>query len=237
MGGATGAILIATAVGYIISFIPLRFIFSNKTKIPHIDTKEIFRYGVPSALTFFGLISFISSDVILVKHFFDPVQAGLYAGLSLIGRIVFFVSAPIGTVMFPIIVQKHSKGVNFGNTFKIAIVLVLAPSICISLFYFFFPKFSVLFFLKNPAYLGISPLLGLFGFYITFYSILYLFANFYLSIKKTKIYLPVLTVAFLQIVLIIFYHSNFLQIIMISFVLILVLLSGFLLYYPYATKK
>jgi O-antigen/teichoic acid export membrane protein len=184
-----------------------------------------------------GLISFISTDIILVKHFFDPTQAGLYAGLSLIGRIIFFVSAPIGTVMFPIIVQKHTKGDSFSNTFKMALGLVLIPSLLLSLFYLFYPTFSILFFLKRPEYLSISPLLGLFGFYITFYNVLYLFANFYLSIKKTFIYIPILTGALLQILLITIYHQSFIQIIMISFVLVLLLVIGFLVYYPYATKK
>jgi O-antigen/teichoic acid export membrane protein len=235
--GATSAIVISAVAGYMVSFLPLKFLFSHKTQSPDIETKELFRYGVPSALALLGLISFISSDIILVKHFFDPTQAGQYAGLSLIGRVIFFISAPIGTVMFPIIVQKHAKGQNFSNTFKLSVGLMLLPSIFLTLFYFFFPNFSVLFFLKRPEYLSISPLLGLFGLYITLYCTVYLFANFYLSIKKTIIYRPILIVALLQIILITFYHQSFFQIIIISFMLILLLMIGFLVYYPYATRK
>jgi len=235
--GATGAILLSLLGGYLISFLPIRNLLFNKIKNPDIKTTEIFRYGIPTALTLLGLISFISTDIILVKHFFDPVHAGLYAGLSLIGRIIFFVSAPIGTVMFPLIIQKHTKGTNFSNTFKLALSMVFLPSLLLSLFYFFYPTFSILFFLKRSEYLSIAPLLGLFGFYITFYNVLYLFANFYLSIKKTLIYIPILIGALLQIILIIIYHQSFTQIITISFVLVLLLVIGFLVYYPYATKK
>ena len=235
--GATGALLASGLGGYLFSFLPLRFLFSNKTESPNIETKEFFRYGIPSALTLLGLVSFISMDIILVKHFFDPVQAGQYAGLSLIGRVIFFLTAPIGTVMFPVIVQKHAKGVNFSNTFKMAIVLALVPALCITIFYFLFPHFTILFFLKRSQYLAVTPLLAVFGLYITFYSMLYLFANFYLSIKKTKIYIPILIGALLQIVLISLYHQSFLQIIMISFILVLLLVIGFLVYYPYATRK
>ncbi len=235
--GAVGALLLSAIGGYVFSIIPLRFLFFNKTKSPEIETKELFRYGIPSALTLLGLISFISTDIILVKHFFDPIQAGQYAGLSLIGRVIFFISAPIGTVMFPIIVQKHTKGINFSNTFKLAVGLMLIPSICLTLFYSLFPKFSILFFLKRPDYLSVTPLLGIFGLYITFYCVLYLFANFYLSIKKTNIYFPILIGAILQIALITVYHQSFMQIIMISFTLVLLLVISFLVYYPYATKK
>ncbi len=235
--GAVGALVFSVIGGFLISFIPLRTLFFSKSKMPDIKTKEIFRYGVPSVLTVLSLVSFISSDILLVKHFFDPVHAGQYAGLSLVGRVIFFVTAPIGSVMFPVIVQKHAKGINFGNTFKLAIGLVLLPSLLLTLFYFLFPNFSILFFLKKSAYLTIAPLVGLFALYMTFYCVLYLFVNFYLSIKKTKIYLPVFIGAILQIILIIFYHQSFIQIIAISFILVLLLVIGFLLYYPYATKK
>ena len=54
--------------------------------------------------------------LILVKHFFSPHDAGIYAGLSLIGRVIFFFSAPIASVMFPVIVQKYARKENYENT-------------------------------------------------------------------------------------------------------------------------
>ncbi|MGH7203879.1 MAG: hypothetical protein ACREHC_05540, partial [Candidatus Levyibacteriota bacterium] len=73
--------------------------------------------------------------------------------------------------------------------------------------------------------------------YMTAYCLLYLLATFYLSIKKTNVYFPILAGAVLQVALIIAYHQNIAQIITISFSIVLLLVIGFLLYYPYATKK
>lgn len=235
--GAVGAMLIAGMVSYLVSFIPLKFIFDKKMSSPAMETKELFSYGVPSAVTFFGLTSLISTDIILVKHFFDPTNAGLYAGLSLIGRVIFYISAPIGSVMFPLIVQKHSRKENFTNTFKFSLFLVCSASIVLTLFYYFFPKFTILFFLKKEEYLALSSLLWLFGIFIALYSLLTILSNFYLSIEKTKIFLPIFFGAILQIVLIYFYHDTFLQIIFISLLITLLLVIGLLLYYPYATKR
>jgi O-antigen/teichoic acid export membrane protein len=235
--GGVGALVVASLVQYILSFYPLKFVFSKKVAAPSINTKELFRYGIPSALTLVGLTSFISADILIAKHFFDPVQAGIYAGLSLIGRIIFFVTVPICSVMFPIIVQKHSKNENFTNTFKLSLLLVLIPSILLTVTYFIFPEFVILFFLKKKEYLTVAPLLGYFGAYITLYCLLYVIATFYLSIKKTLIYIPILVGAILQVSLISLYHQSFIQIVTISFTLILLLVVGFLLYYPYATKK
>ena len=89
--GATFALLMAGTLSYIISFIPLKFVFDKKIASPSIPQKELFLYGFPSSLALLGLTSFISSDIVLVKHFFTAQQAGLYAGLSLISRIIFYV--------------------------------------------------------------------------------------------------------------------------------------------------
>ncbi len=237
VAGATMAMIAAGIASYLVSFIPLRFIFDRKIATPSIKAKELFLYGLPSSLTLFGLTSFISTDIMLVKHFFDPHQAGLYAGLSLIGRVIFFVSAPIGTVMFPLIVQKHSKNENFTNTFKLSLFLVFLPSILLAIFYALFPKFSILFFLKREEYLAVSSLIAPFALFISLFSLLSIIVNFYLSIKKTKVFIPIIGGAFLQAVLIIFYHQTFLQIIIISLVITLLLVVGLLLYYPHATKK
>jgi hypothetical protein len=62
-------------------------------------------------------------------------------------------------------------------------------------------------------------------------------ANFYLSIKKTAIYVPVLIAAAMQIVLINLYHQSFLQIIWISTGTTFLLVCALLIYFPFAVKK
>lgn len=236
--GSVLAIVFGAISIYIASFFPIKFIFDKKViASPAVSTKELFAYGLPSALTLFGLTSFISTDVLMVKHFFDPKTAGLYAGLSLMGRVIFYISSPIGSVMFPIIVRKHSKNESYRNTFFFSIVLVLVPSLLVSAFYFIFPKFSILFFLKRNEYLSLSPILGMFGLLISLYCLLFIVSNFYLSIKKTNVYIPIILGALLQVIFISLFHDTFLQIITISSSIIFLLVLGLLVYYPHAAKK
>lgn len=234
--GAIIAVLLATVIPYLITFIPIKFIFSKKIKIPKIETKSLYTYGIPSVLTFLGLNSLISSDIILAKHFFDPKSAGIYAGLSLIGKIIFYVSSPITNVMFPIVVQKHSRNENFTNTFLLSLLLVILPSIPLLIVYAFFPQLVITIFFKKE-YLSISPLVLIFGLFLTIFAPLSLISNFYLSIKKTKIFIPIIIGAMIQIVLISIYHESFIQLIVISMTITLLLLIGLLIYYPFATRK
>lgn len=236
VSGATVAIFIGLATGYVVSFSPLRFIFDKKVTTPKIPTKELFHYGFPSTLTILGLTSFITTDIILIKHFFDPTQAGIYASLSVIGRVIFYLCIPIGWVMFPVLVQKFSKGENVTNTFKLALLLVFVPSILLTGFYYLFPEFTILLFARGE-YLVLKPMLWIFGLFMTLYCLLTIIANFYLSIKKTKVCIPILIGAFLQIVLITLYHASIFQVIMISLKITFLLVIILLLYYPYAIKK
>jgi O-antigen/teichoic acid export membrane protein len=237
VAGATMATLIAGIVAYLVSFIPLKFVFDRKIASPSISKKELLLYGFPSTMTLMGLTSFISVDIMLVKHFFDPHQAGLYAGLSLISRVIFYVSAPIGSVMFPLIVQKHSRNENVTNTFKLSLLLVFIPSLLLTIIYALFPKFAILFFLKREEYLFIVPYLTPFALFITLFGVLSIMSNFYLSIKKTKVFIPIVIGAIVQIFCITLFHETFLQIIYISTIITLVLIGILLVYYPYATKK
>jgi O-antigen/teichoic acid export membrane protein len=235
--GATSAILLGLISAYIFSFIQLKFVFNKKIAAPKVETKQLFSYGIPAALTLMSLTSFISTDILLVKHFFNPQQAGLYAGLSLVGRVIFFVSAPIGSVMFPIVVQKYSKKENFTRTFTLSLLLVLLPSALIAIFYILFPDFSILFFLKKENYLAISHLLTPFAIFIVLFSLLSIIANFYLSIKKTNVYIPIVLGALAQIVLICLFHNSFQQIITISLVITLILVTMLLFHYQFVIKK
>ncbi|MDO8658516.1 MAG: oligosaccharide flippase family protein [Candidatus Levybacteria bacterium] len=229
--GALFAFFISFFIPYFISFIPLRFIFQIKTKIPKINNLELFSYGVPSAISLFGLTSLITADILMVKHFFDPKSAGIYASISLIGRVIFFLTAPITTVMFPLIVQKHTKNENYHTTFKLSILLVLLPSVFLTIIYFLFPELVIKLFFNKREYLDEKNMLGLFAIFITAYSLLAVFVNFFLSIKKTKVFIPIIIGAISQIVLISFYHKTFLQVIIISSLIAILLLILLLIYY------
>jgi len=63
------------------------------------------------AVTFFvGQVIINNLDIILVKHFFDPTQAGVYAAVALVGRVVYMLSWQVVSSMFP-----FSAGLRAGD--------------------------------------------------------------------------------------------------------------------------
>lgn len=66
--------------------------------------------GVGLAASFLTFISFM--DVLLVKHYFDPHQAGLYAAVNLTGKVVLFLVGFVPAVLLPKAVAKSANGEN-----------------------------------------------------------------------------------------------------------------------------
>lgn len=231
VGGAIWALLLSFAIPYILSFIPLSDLFHKSVKKVDISRRELMSYGLPAAFCVLSLTSFITSDILLVKHFFTPFEAGVYASLSLIARIIFFISGPVTSVMFPLVVQRHSRNERYNHLFLASLAFVILPSVCITVIYFSFPNFIIQFFFKEGNPVEHVSLLGYFGIFITLYAVVSLVTNYLLSIKKTNVFIPVSIAALAQIVVISLYHSDFFQIIFYSTLVLSLLLVVLLLYY------
>lgn len=229
VAGALGAIIISGFIAYLLTFIPLRFVFEKNNKKANVPFSSLMRYGFPSAVAVASLTSFITADILLVKHFFDPHTAGLYAGLSLIGKIIFYFSAPIGTVMFPLVAQKHAKNQGHTQTFLLSLFLVLIPSVLLTVLFFAVPDFVIS--LINKQYVEVSYLLGIVGIFISIYALLSMVVNYMLSIKKVIVCIPIFLASLLQITLIWIYHESLYEILYISIFTSSLLLFILLIYY------
>lgn len=231
VGGVLMGLIVGGFISFFVSIIPLKFIFHKSVKSVNVGIKEILSYASPTTIALFCMTSFITTDILLVKHYFSESEAGLYAGLALIGKVVFYFSAPIGMVMFPLAVKKFARNESHHRLLFASLLLVLIPSLALTLFYFVAPEFTIRFFLKNKEYLAVSDKIGLFGLYMTLYSLLSILVNFYLSIKKTQVYIPVLIGSLLQILLILLFHSSLLHVITISLTITAILLGLLIFYY------
>ena len=63
-----------------------------------------------SALSILAPIAFLSMDVLLAKHYLAPVEAGKYALLSVIGKIIFFMGALANQLVLPLVSRNEGAG-------------------------------------------------------------------------------------------------------------------------------
>ncbi|MBV9183337.1 MAG: oligosaccharide flippase family protein, partial [Acidobacteria bacterium] len=85
--------------------------------------------GVQAVTFFVGQVIISNLDVVLVKHFFDPTQAGLYAAIALVGRLVYMLSWSIVSGMFPFSAGIHSEGKGGRVVLSTALLLVIGVGV------------------------------------------------------------------------------------------------------------
>jgi O-antigen/teichoic acid export membrane protein len=61
------------------------------------------RYAGAVFFATIGVTVVMSLDILAVKHYFPPEQAGLYAGMATVGRIIFFLTAPFTAVLLTMV--------------------------------------------------------------------------------------------------------------------------------------
>ena len=232
--GVSLAIIISSLITFIFIAIFFRHLFrgSNSSSADKaLFLQDFKKYSTRFFLATLGVTILTSIDMIFVKHFFSPAQAGQYAALSLMGRSIFYVTAPIYAIFFPLIAQKKEKNENIHSTLLLAITIITAGGVVLSFIYFLSPTIILNIFYPAPEYRVLTEYLGPFSLYIIVFSIAMLFNSFMLSIGKANIYKINLIVACIFIFLMYTFHDSFYQIIGVLFLTSFILLFSQVLYY------
>ncbi len=95
----------------------------------HYDWRRIAISGIgAAAITLAGAL-IGSADVILVKHFFDPDQAGIYSAASLAGKILLYFVGFVPTVLLPQATERHVRGERTRDALTMCVALLLGISV------------------------------------------------------------------------------------------------------------
>ncbi len=95
--GVVGAISASVVLAYFVA-VPRKHHFG---KVQQATLRAGMEEGVQAVIFFIGQVIINNLDIILVKHFFDATQAGVYAAVALIGRVVYMLSWSVVSSMFP----------------------------------------------------------------------------------------------------------------------------------------
>ncbi|KAB8143771.1 oligosaccharide flippase family protein [Chloroflexia bacterium SDU3-3] len=150
-------------------------------RLPAEERARIARFAVPVVAALVGQILINNSDILVVKHFFSAGEAGLYAALALIGRIVFFATWSVVTVLFPLVAQRHQRGQPHRSLLYAGVGIVLAISAGIVGATALFPA-QIVQVLFGQEYLAAAPLLGMYALATAFYALGNVVINYHLSL-------------------------------------------------------
>jgi O-antigen/teichoic acid export membrane protein len=179
---------------------------------------------ISQALIFFsGQVLINNCDIVLVKHFFIAKEAGLYAAVAMVGRVIFAFCSAVVNSMFPLVAgtsheERRSLKVIATSLFMVlttGLVLALGLSIAPATMWsgFFGPGFEI------AGKYNLSYLLGLYAITTIVYSLSVVIITFEMSYKLANTSWIQLIFSGAVIVGICRYHSSLREVILVQLVL------------------
>lgn len=209
---------------------------ANKIYWQQLDTKPIVIFFVLTSFYELTQIIINNSDILLVKHYFNSKDAGLYASLALIGRVVYFVAWMFVMLLLPKVIALKEKGFDTKPILLKHVGYIAMLSAAIVGVTFLFPELVVQLMFGNE-YISVAPLLWQYALATSIFAIANIFAYYFLSIG---LYLPVALSGLLgltQIALIIFFHDGLEQVVHAQIAAMTILLIVQLCFFFYQNKK
>lgn len=231
------------AIGIFCSFafglIPFKknsFSLFKPLELEEANKKLVKKFFIITAFYELTQIIINNSDILLVKHYFESYEAGLYASLALIGRVVYFIAWMFVMLLLPTVVQLKKDGKDTLPILLkyVAYIAFIATSIVVSCFFFPDEIIKILF---GSEYLGISQLLWKYASATGIFAISNIFAYYYLSLDK---YVPVVLsgiFGMLQIVLVVLFHESLEQVVHVQIIAMVLLLIVQLSFFFFKNTK
>lgn len=179
------------------------------------------------AIVFFvGQVIISNVDILMVKHFFKPEVAGLYAAIALVGRLLYFGAWSIVSAMFPVSAESREEG-SERSLLALPLLMVTGMSVVFVLLLAAFPEvvFRSLFGTHFPtAVAGLNLLLSMNAAATGIYAIAVVLITYEMSRRIANTGWLQLVVSGLIVIGISWFHSTLLEVIVVQQVLRLLLL-------------
>ncbi|WP_299605883.1 sugar isomerase [uncultured Aquimarina sp.] len=206
------------------------FVLKVKNVLSKEQSSQISKFFVLTAFYELTQIIINNSDILLVKHYFPEYDAGLYASLALIGRVVYFVTWMFVMLLLPAVIEKKKLGEATAPILVKYVGYVVGLASVVVLGCYLFPELAI-HLLFGDAYLSMAPLLWKYAVATALFAVSNIFAYYFLSLDQ---YIPVVVSGLLgisQILLIVFFHSSLLEVVVVQIIAMAVLLVIQLIYF------
>ncbi len=177
-----------------------------------------------------------NTDILLVKHYFSAIEAGLYAALAMIGRVVFFIAWMFAMVLLPHVIAAEKSGMDSRNLLWKYVGYTAVLGALITAASYMMPGLIVQI-LFGSAYVEIASLLWLYALTTSLFAVANMFAYYFLS---RSIYAPIyltFIVGLLQIVGLVAWHDTLLQVVLLQLVLMGILLLAQVAHYMHYCRS
>ena len=224
IAGALSGFLIANVLTIFLSIFAIKHFLTLQPQREDIDYKGFLAYLMPVAINSFCFMGLVNLDLILVKYFFRPQEAGLYSLAGMIGKLFLFLPSGIFIVMFPRTSHLNAKQIPTRPVLKKSLYFTAILCLVAIIIYNAFPGFLLKLF-TGKAYPESIYLGRLFSISMSFFALTMILSGYFLSVNDLRFikYLAVFT--FVEFLSIAVFHKSLNQV---QLILCLVAILSFL---------
>jgi len=179
--GALGGVLLGIFFSFVLSFLSIREITSAKKT--EMRTEGIYVYSFSIFIVMLVVILMYSLDIVFAKLFFTDEVAGQYAVASMISKMIFFGTYPIGKAMFPLSAEQSDSGKKTRPLFRRSFILILVLCFIPLAVMWFYPGLLITL-LFGEAYLEVAGILFYLGLALTLLSLTHLVLLYGIAVNR-----------------------------------------------------
>jgi O-antigen/teichoic acid export membrane protein len=132
-GFGVEGVIAANAAAVVVAYVAI----APKLAAPEIPSPLGFSYilrETSQAMVFFsGQVLINNCDIVLVKHFFSSKEAGVYAAVAMVGRVIFAFSSAVVNSMFPLVAGTRDEERKDLRVIATSLLLVLGTGSALAL--------------------------------------------------------------------------------------------------------
>jgi O-antigen/teichoic acid export membrane protein len=226
MGFGLRGVIVANSAAIAVAYYAVRIKHTGRAANP-LESSYVLRETLQAGVFFAGQMLINNSGIVLVNHFFAAREAGLYAAVAMVGRVIFSLSQAVVNSTFPLVAGTGAEERRDMRVIATSLMLVLgsgtmiAVGLCIVPASLWIHLFGAGF--EVTGKYTISYLLALYAFSTVIYSLGALIITFEMSYKIANT--SYVQLAFSGVIMagICMFHANLREVVLVQLALMVVL--------------
>jgi O-antigen/teichoic acid export membrane protein len=208
VAGAMGGVVIGTVFGLLVVMIGIRdYLAKPGSPISAADVQSIKVFLIPAtvAAISYGVISNV--DVFLANHYLDKTNAGFYSTAATLGKIILFLPAATGAVIFPKLSDAFTRSEGTVKLMRKTLLWNLGLTGLMAFGFLLLPE-TVLGVLSSTSYLGAAPSLQVVSISMIFFGLAGLFMNYGLATDRPAYIFFMMAFTVVEVLLLMVFHDS-----------------------------
>jgi O-antigen/teichoic acid export membrane protein len=185
-----------------------------------------FRESMQAIIFFIGQVIISNVDILMVKHYFAPDAAGIYAAVALVGRLLYFATWSVTSAMFPVSAGSTAESGGY-RVLAVPLLFVAGLSTVFVIFLSSFPGLVIRTLFGNDFHrvgAGVEQLLAMNAIATAIYAVCVVLITYEMSRRIANTGWLQLVVSLLVVFAVSLVHQSLMQVIVIQQVLRVLLL-------------